>query len=285
MPYSWAYLTLILLQALAVAAVRDPALLPRRPRHVLIGLVPLAAIGGMVLVLTRVPRAVDWVTALAAFAVPLLALAAAWNVRRWAVPLAVAAPLLWLVAWRLAPSTAADLAGDLLIVLAAAVLGRLTGWAAPRGALVVGVLAATALDIWQVSNVQVQPVAQALGAATAPVGIPGLQELALGGASMGWGDAYLAAVVGAVVASSRRATIAAVLVCAVGGAALGLLFAFVDYLPATVPAALGLAAAGVVERRAVAVRVRAAIRARRRPRMQRDKEARPDHGDHPAQPR
>lgn len=273
MPYGWPFLVLVLLQAAAVAVVRDPAALPRIRRHALLGLVPLAVIGGMVVVLGTWPRGVELATALAALAVPVLALAAGWHVRRWAVPLAVAAPLLWLAAWRLPPGPWPELAADLLIVLAAAVLGRLTGWVAPRWALALGVLIATGVDIWQVSQIQVQPVAEALGAAVPPQGLPSLQELRLGGATMGWGDAYIAALVGAIVAASRRATVAAVLGCAVGGMLLGVLFLWVQFAPATVPAALGLVAAGAVEHRVVRAWVRTAIDSRGRPRMQPHKEA------------
>jgi len=272
MPYSWQYFVLVVLQAAVIPLVRDPGLLPRLRRHPLVGLLPLAGIGGMVIVLGAVPAAVGWVTTLAAFAVPPLALLAALHARRAVVPLALAAPLLWLVAWR-ADGRWADLAGDLLIVLAAVTLGRLTGWVAPRAALIVGVFAATIVDVWQVANVEVQPVAQALAAATPPRGLPGLQELAMGGASMGWGDAYLAAVVGAIVAASGRATAVAAIATLVAGALLGLLFGVLDYVPATVPVACGLIAAGVAERARVGVWVRTAIEGRRRPTMPPDKEA------------
>jgi len=273
MPYGWPFLVLVLLQALAVAVVRDPGELPRIRRHPALGLLPLALIGGLVVVLGAWPRGVELATALAAVAVPLLALAAGLHVRRWAVPIAIAAPLLWLAAWRLAPGPWPDLAADLLIVMAAATLGRLTGWVAPRWALAIGVLLATGVDIWQVAQIQVQPVAEALGAAEPPSGLPSLQELRLAGATMGWGDVYIAALVGAIVAVSRRAAIAAVAGCAVGGLLLGLLFAWVQFVPATVGPALGLILAGAVEHRAVRARLRAAIDSRGRPRMQPDKEA------------
>lgn len=267
MPYGWEYATLIALQAVTVALVRDPGRLRRMPRHPLIGLLPLVAIGGGVLALGTWPGAVDAVTALAAVAVPLLALLALLHVRRWAIPLAAASPLLWLAAWRLPLGPWADLAGDLLIVLAAASLGRMTGWIAPRWSLVVGILVATAVDVWQVLDVQTQPVAAALAAAAPPRGLPALQQLEMAGASMGWGDAYLAALAGAVVAASLRATVVATVVTALAGAALGLLFGVLDYLPATVPVAAGILAAGVVERRAVGDRVRAAARWRGGSRM------------------
>jgi hypothetical protein len=121
------------------------------------------------------------------------------------------------------------------------------------------------VDIWQVATVQVQPVAQALGSAVPPRGLPALQQLEMTGASMGWGDLYLAALVGAIVAARLRATIVATVATAVAGLLLGLLFGVVDLLPATVPPAVGLLAAGVVERRRVRAWVRTATGGRRRP--------------------
>jgi hypothetical protein len=273
MPYGWPYAVLVLLQAAVIPLVRDPSLLPRIPRHPLLGLLPLITIGGGVIVLGAVPGAVAAVTTLAAFAVPPLALLAVLHVRRWAVPLAIVSPLLWLLAWRLPESGWTELAGDLLIVLAGVSLGRLTGWIAPRAALVVGVLIATIVDIYQVLTVQVGPVAQALASAVPPRGLPGLQQLELLGASMGWGDVYLAALVGAIVATSVRATIAATLGCALGGLAFGLLFGTLDLLPATVPVTVGLLAAGAVEHRRVRGWLSAASRGRKARTMTPDKEA------------
>lgn len=273
MPYGWPYAVLVLLQAAVIPLVRDPGLLPRIPRHPLLGLLPLVAIGGGVIALGAIPGAVAAVTDLAALAVPPLALVAALHVRRWALPLAVVSPLLWLAAWRLPTSGWTQLAGDLLIVLAGVSLGRLTGWIAPRGALVVGVLIATVVDIWQVLTVQVAPVSQALAAAAPPKGLPGLQQLELLGASMGWGDVYLAALVGAIVAVSVRATVAATAATAIAGLLLGLLFGTLDLLPATVPPTVGLLVAGVVERRRVAVWLRTATTRLKARRMPADKEA------------
>ena len=273
MPYGWPYFVIVLLQASIIPLVRDPALLPRIPRHPLLGLLPLVAIGGGVLFLGAVPSAVGFVTTLAAFAVPPLALFAAWHVRRAALPLAIVSPILWLIVWRLPTTGWTQLAGDLLIVLAAVSLGRLTGWIAPRAALIVGVLVATAVDVWQVLTIQVQPVATALATAVPARGLPALQQFEMLGASMGWGDAYLAALVGAIVASLVRATVVATVVTAIAGLSLGLLFNVLDLLPATVPVAVGLIAAGCVEHRAVRAWVQAASDCRKRPRMPIDKEA------------
>lgn len=271
-PYGWPYAALVLLQAAVIPLVRDPGLLPRIPRHPLLGLLPLVTIGGGVIALGTIPGAVGAVTDLAALAVPPLALLAVLHVRRWALPLALVSPLLWLLAWRLPESGWTELAGDLLIVLAGVSLGRLTGWIAPRAALVVGVLVAMVVDIWQVLTVQVGPVAQALSAAAPPRGLPALQQLELLGASMGWGDVYLAAIVGAIVAASVRATVSAALATATAGLLLGLLFGTLDLLPATVPPTVGLIAAGVVERQHVAVWMRTATSRLKARRMPADKE-------------
>ena len=209
--------------------------------------------------LGAIPGAVSVVTAVAAFTVPPLALLGALHVRRAALPLALVSPLLWVLVWRLPASPWTALAADLLIVLAAVSLGRLTGLLAPKAALVVGVVVAATVDVWQVAEGQVQPVARALGQAIPPQGLPDLQQLTLAGASMGWGDAYLAALAGAIVACSLRASLAAALGTLLGGLGLGLLFAVTDLLPAPVPVVVGLLAAGVVEHAAVRAWAQAAV--------------------------
>ena len=62
-------------------------------------------------------------------------------------------------------------AADVLIIGACGTLAWLTGLIAPRGALVVGILVATAVDVYQVLAEDVQPVSQALSAAQ-PAGRP-----------------------------------------------------------------------------------------------------------------
>ncbi len=275
MPYGWQYLVIVLMQAAIIPLVRDPATLPRIPRHPLVGLAPLIAIGGGVVVLGAVPGAVTVVTAVAAFAVPPLALFAAIHVRRAIVPLALLSPVLWLLVWRLPTTPWTQLSGDVLILLAAVSLGRLTGWVAPRPALVSGVLIATIVDVWQVVTTQVQPVSTALAAAVPPRGLPSLQQLEMAGASMGWGDAYLAALVGAIVAASLRATLVATIVTAVAGLAFGLLFNVLDLLPATVPVAVGLIAAGISEQTRVRQWAQTATDRSKRPRMPINKENEP----------
>jgi hypothetical protein len=96
----------------------------------------------------------------------------------------------------------------------------------------------------------VQPVANALHLAVPVANLPSLQEAVYGGATMGWGDLYLAALLGTVLAASaRRIRIEAAAVVLVAGVLTGFAFAVLDTLPATVPVSVALAWAFVREAR------------------------------------
>ena len=127
------------------------------------GLIPLAGIGGGVLLLGNVEGGPERATDLAAIATPILALAGVVRLRvRW---LALVAPALYVVAWQGRTRAGREASADLLIIRACATLAWLTGLIAPRRALVVGILVATAVDVYQVLAEDVQPVSQALTAA------------------------------------------------------------------------------------------------------------------------
>ena len=95
-----------------------------------------------------------------------------------------------------------------------------------------------------------------LVAASPGLGLPRLQSVGFGGAGMGYGDYFAAAVVGAILAAERgpqrRATVALVL----AALAWDQLFAFFDVLPATVPPAAVLIGAELWRRRVSAARPR-----------------------------
>jgi hypothetical protein len=76
--------------------------------------------------------------------------------------------------------------------------------------------------------------------------LPSLQSVVLGSAAMGFGDLFIAAAVGALLAADGRPRAEAVAIAAALGLAFDLLFFFVSELPATVPIAVTLA---VVEAR------------------------------------
>jgi hypothetical protein len=235
-PYTSGFVALHLLQAVTVLMPRDPPRLVQRPY---LGLIPLAAIGGVALLIVEVPAAAEVATDIAAIGTPVAALAglAAFRVRL----VALLAPVLYLVAWR-ASGRPAEIAGDLLIVAAAAALAWLTGMVAPRGWLAVGIGAATIVDVYQVVVTdQIAVASQALSLAAPVSGLPRLQELVFGSASMGWGDAYIAGLLGVVLAAEPlRLRLAAAATVALVSLPFGLLFHWLDVLPATVPVAVAL---------------------------------------------
>jgi hypothetical protein len=74
-----------------------------------------------------------------------------------------------------------------------------------------------------------------------PGGLPRLQTLEFGAARMGFGDAFVAATVGCLLAASRPLQLQAAALLAALGLAFDLLFFALDTLPATVPVAIALA--------------------------------------------
>jgi hypothetical protein len=119
-----------------------------------------------------------------------------------------------------------------------------------------GVYAMATVDTWLVAADLLQGPNSVLSAAHPAADLPRLQAVHFGSAAMGFGDLFVAAVVGCLLAvpadgpkgqsaadvSARRQLWAAVLVAVI---ALGfdLLFFAVDELPATVPVAIALALA------------------------------------------
>jgi hypothetical protein len=235
-------------QAIAVLVPRPPATLSWLRARPIYGLIPLAGIGGGVLLLGNVEGGAEKATDLAAIATPIAALGGVVAHRiRW---LALLAPVLYVIAWQAADDSRwAEGSANLLIIGAAATLAWLTGLVAPRKALIIGILVATAVDVYQVLAQDVQPVSRALTAAQPTADLPRLQEVVWGTASMGWGDVFLGALLGVVVASSGRLVLwVAALSTFVLHLAWGLLFHVMDTLPGTVPVAAALGVALAVER-------------------------------------
>jgi hypothetical protein len=238
-PYGSEYVVLCGVQAVAVLGPRASPVVRVLRRFRILGVIPLLAIGGAVLVMSANPDLAQQATDLATFATPIAFLGGflAFRVRS----LWVLAPVLYLIAWK-ATGDRHEVAIDVLIVGACATLAWLTGIVAPRRALAVGILVATAVDVYQVlASTTVATVAHALTAAAPPSTLPHLQEAVWRGASMGWGDVYLAALLGTVVASlslPRRLLVAVVVF--VAGLANGFEFLAVDLIPATVPVAVGV---------------------------------------------
>jgi hypothetical protein len=195
-------------------------------------------------------------TYLALVAVPPLAAAAlGWLVHGARPGWALAAIPLFVVAWAAKGALAGETAALMLSGLACIALGWLLVSVVPAYWLRLGVYAMAAIDTWFVAADLLQGPNAVLTTAAPGAGLPRLQSVHLGAAQMGFGDLFIAALVGCLLAqppadgtkstsyawiSSRRQWVAAGLVA---GLALGfdLLFFAVDTLPATVPVAVALA--------------------------------------------
>ena len=117
-------------------------------------------------------------------------------------------------------------------------------------------------DVWLVTSDLLQAPNASLVAAAPGGGLPQLQSETFGSVNMGYGDLFVAALLGAVLAgSARRQGLGALLTLVLAGL-FDLLFFVLDELPATVPVALALLAMEAWGRWGPRTRGRAASRAR-----------------------
>jgi hypothetical protein len=241
---------LLALQAAVVAAPRPAPTLPQleRLRGPGWALVPLGSIVGVVFAIRYVSDTATGLTYLALIAVPPLAAAAlAWATRggaggdkaRIASSVAVTAAL-FAVAWAWHRSLGGEAAAALLSALSCVTLGVLLAAVAPPGWLKLGILAMAAADTWLVASDLLQAPNATLVAAQPPAGLPQLQSEIFGSVSMGYGDLFVAALLGAVLARDRHKQRTAAVLTFVLAAVFDLLFLVVAELPATVPVALVL---------------------------------------------
>jgi hypothetical protein len=183
----------------------------------------------------------DFLTYLALVAVPpLAALALAVIVRGGRPALALLAIPLFAIAWAARDSLGGETAALALSALACVSLGWLLVCLVPARWLKLGIYAMAAIDAYLVGTNLLQEPNAVLNAA-APGGLPQLQFVSFGSAVMGFGDIFLAATLGALLASDRRLQLAGAALAAAIGLSFDLLFFAVDQLPATVPIALTLA--------------------------------------------
>jgi hypothetical protein len=233
--------------AVLVVVQAGLVLVPSRPRRLgssrLLGLaIPVVAIV-LGVSLSQVAGGADFLTALAAFATPVLAAAAGWA-RGWPRPLllALAVPPLYALAWLRPDALDGQAAGLILIAGACLAVTAVVAGLAPRSWLVAGLVALVILDVVLVwGDRQVEPAMNALQAAVPPsVGrpLPSLQQVELGSATMGWLDLAAPALLGLLVARRLRAAFATGL----AAGAWGLLLLATSPIAATPPVLAGLAA-------------------------------------------
>jgi len=183
----------------------------------------------------------NFLTYLALVAVPPLAAAAlGWLVhgaRSWLALLAVP---LFALAWVAEGSLSGETAALALSALACVSLGWLVACVVPPRWLKLGIYAMAAIDAWLVFSNLLQEPNAILNAAAPAADLPRLQLASFGSAVMGFGDLFVAATLGALLASDRRLQLQGAALAAVICPAFDLLFFFVDQTPATVPIALTL---------------------------------------------
>ncbi|MBV9806634.1 MAG: hypothetical protein JO286_05595 [Solirubrobacterales bacterium] len=234
---------LLALQAATVAAPRAIARPPWLERFHGRGwaLVPIGSIVLVVFAIRYVSDTATGLTDLALVAVPLLAaVALAWAMRGSRPWLALLAIGLFLLAWLDKTTLAGEGAGALLSALSCVTLGVLLAAVTPPAWLKAGIVLMAAADSWLVVSDLLQAPNAALIAASPPGGLPQLQSEIFGTVSMGYGDLFVAALLGAVLAAQWRRQWQAALITLAIAALFDLLFLVIAELPATVPVALAL---------------------------------------------
>ncbi|MCA1689078.1 MAG: hypothetical protein LC720_01080 [Actinobacteria bacterium] len=204
-------------------------------------LVPAASVGAVVAGVGAAGEAAQGLTYLALAWVPVLAAVALGGAARggWPVLGLVVVPLFGL-AWAEPASVAGEAAGLVLVGLSCVALGGLLAAVAPPRWLAGGILAMAVLDAVLVAGDLLQAPNRVLSAAAPAGGLPQLQRVVLGSAQMGYGDLFIAAALGALLASARPLQRRAALLSAIFALGFDLLFLLVPELPATVPIALAL---------------------------------------------
>jgi hypothetical protein len=238
-------------QAATVALPRGDAIrLPERLRSRWWALVPVGSIVGVILAIQWASGTAHGLSWLALFAVPLLAAAGLGGVvrggRLWLAP---AAGGLLALAWADQHGLAGQAAGVALGALSCATLGVLLAAITPATWLKIGIVLMAIADAYLVITDLLQPSNDVLNAAVPAAGLPQLQRELFGSAIMGYGDLFIAGVLGAVLAREGVRTQRVALLVFVLAALFDLLFFTVSELPATVPVAAALVIVEVARRR------------------------------------
>jgi hypothetical protein len=185
-------------------------------------------------------------TYLALVAVPLLAaLALGWLVWDANPPRPLRALLvapLFALAWIDRGGLAGEGAALALSGLSCVALGVLLATVTPPRWLAAGIIAMAVADTALVVSDLLQRPNNALNAAHPAAGLPRLQSALFGSAVMGYGDLFIAGVLGGLLAATvgRPLQLRAAALTALLALGFDLLFLFVNELPATVPVAIAL---------------------------------------------
>lgn len=233
--------TLGLLQGVLVALPR-----PRRfawldafrsPWWALVPALSIVVVIGIVAWEGESATALSWLALVAV--PPFAALALGWLVYGGRPAWALAVVPLFALACASTESLAGETAATLLTALGCIGLGWLLASVTPARWLEWGIYAMAVVDtIFVAADLLQGP--NAVLTAAAPSGLPRLQVVNFGDAVMGFGDLFVAAALGCLLAADRRIQLRAAAFVAVLALSFDLLFFAVDTLPATVPVAAAL---------------------------------------------
>jgi hypothetical protein len=202
-------------------------------------LIPIGSIVVVVFAIRYVSDTATGLTYLALIAVPPLAAGAlGWAARGSRPVAAFAAVPLFLIAWFDRHGLAGEASAALLSGLSCVTLGVLLAAVTPPGWLKIGIVLMAAADTWLVVSDLLQSPNAVLISAHPAAGLPKLQSEIFGTVSMGYGDLFVAGLLGAALASDWRLQRSAALLTFAFAAVFDLLFLVVSELPATVPVAM-----------------------------------------------
>jgi hypothetical protein len=220
-----------------------------RVRKAAWAIVPLASIVLTVAAVRETAGAAAMLTYLSLAAVPPLAALALARGVRWKRPgLALLVIPLFALAWLRRAELMGQVAAVILSILACVTLAVVLTQLAPLRWLKIGILLTAVADAAMIGAHYLQPAQDLLNFATPSFDLPAFQRVLLSGVVMGFGDFFVAALLGAVLAAEgcRYQDRAALITFGIA-LVFDLLFIAIPVLPATVPVAIALL---VVERRA-----------------------------------
>lgn len=247
MPAFWISIGVLSLVQGAIVALpgtlRMPWLAARAHSRLWALVPPFSVIGFVIVGSIATSLSATGLTYLALVAVPVLAaLALGWLMRGARPRNALLAAGLFVLAWVDRGGLAGQAAALVLSSLSCVALGVLLAAVTPAGWLAVGIVVMAIADSILVVSDLLQAPNEALNGAHPAGGLPMLQSAVFGSALMGYGDLFIAAALGGLLASylgwawQLRGAATAMLLAGI----FDLLFFLVDELPATVPVALTL---------------------------------------------
>jgi hypothetical protein len=216
------------------------------PAWALILPLSIGVVVGAIALVPDVANALSWLALVAIPPGAALALGWAMHGARPAYAL-IAIPLL-AIGWTNQTNLAGNLCLTALTALSCVTVGRLLAGLVPHIWLEAGIVAMAIVDSILVFSNQLQAPNEVLNTAVPAVGLPQLQYLAMPNASIGYGDVFVAGVLGGVLAVRRRPQVPVAILTLLLAIAWDFLFYVFDTLPATVPVALALLVSRASER-------------------------------------